>query len=88
MRTCRARAPPARDAGSNWLYGPRRPVRQRQSSLVSKMPWCYVPALATRAAGLRMCARKATVVALCREVAQHPRLPRARVAPRGFEMAL
>ena len=50
--------------------------------------WCHAPALASRAAGLRMCARAATALALCGEEAQQARLPHARATLRGFKLVL
>ena len=47
-------------------------------------PWCHAPALASRAAGLRMCARAVIALALCGQEAQQARLPCARAAPSGI----
>ena len=54
----------------------------------SARPWWYAPALASRAAGLRMYARAATALALCGEEAQQARLPRARATLHGLELTL
>ena len=47
--------------------------------------WCHAPVLTSRAAGLRMCARAATALALCGVEAQQARLPRVGTTPCGLD---
>ena len=62
------------------------PLRQRDGPLPRARPCSDVPAAASNAAGVRVCAHaNAPTRALSREEAQHTRLRRARAAPRWLE---